>query len=136
MTTVQFSIKIHQLRERTEITCTIWKMGISTTFESKPLRSRTIRELMLKYKIFFSSSIRYHGSSSSIKCHVYHHVGGRRYTPVVCNESREPHTSHYTSRPVTIKTTNKLLKPATMQSTGRIFFKSCYDIKVKKLGYI
>ena len=25
------------------------------------------------------------------------------------------------SRPVTIKTTNKLLKPATMQSTGRIF---------------
>ena len=30
--------------------------------------------------IFFSlslfSSIRYHGSSSSIKCHVYHHVGG------------------------------------------------------------
>ena len=53
---------------------------------------------------FFFSSIRSHGSSSSIKCHVYHHVGGRRHTPVVCNESREPHTSHYTSRPVTIKT--------------------------------
>ena len=48
-------------------------------------------------------SIRYHGSSSSIKCHVYHHVGGRRHTPVVCNESREPHTSHYPSRPVTQK---------------------------------
>ena len=41
--------------------------------------------------------IRY-GSSSSIKFHVYHHVGGRRHTPVVCNESREPHTSHYPSR--------------------------------------
>ena len=52
---------------------------------------------------FHLNSIRYHGSSSSIKCHVYHHVGGRRHTPVVCNESREPHTSHYTSRPVTNK---------------------------------
>ena len=51
----------------------------------------------------FFSSIRYHGSSSSIKCHVYHHVGGRRHTPVVCNESRGPHTSHYTSRPFTKK---------------------------------
>ena len=51
----------------------------------------------------FFFSIRYHGSSSSIKCHVYHHVGGRRHTPVVCNEKREPHTSHYTSRPVTKK---------------------------------
>ena len=49
------------------------------------------------------SSIRYHGSSSSIKFRVYHHVGGRRLTPVVCNESREPHTSHYPSRPVTKK---------------------------------
>ena len=53
--------------------------------------------------IYFFSSIRYHGSSSSIKCHVYHHVGGRRHTPLVCNESREPHTSHYTSRPITKK---------------------------------
>ena len=67
-------------------------------------------------KIFFS--IRYHGSSSSIKCHVYHHVRGR-HTPVVRNESRGPHISHYTSN----KNTNKLLKPATMQSTGRIFLK-------------
>ena len=49
------------------------------------------------------SSIRYHGSSSSIKCNVYHHVGGgfRRHTPVVCNETREPHTRHYPSRPET-----------------------------------
>ena len=35
--------------------------------------------------------------------------------------------------PVTKKTTNKLLKPATMQSTGRNFLKSCYDIKFKKI---
>ena len=28
---------------------------------------------------------------------MYHHVGGRRHTPVICNESREPHTSHYPS---------------------------------------
>ena len=28
---------------------------------------------------------------------------GRRHIPVVCNESGEPHTSHYTSRPVTKK---------------------------------
>ena len=48
--------------------------------------------------------IRYHGSSSSIKCHVYHHFGGRRHTPVVCNESREPHTSHYTSNKKNFKT--------------------------------
>ena len=53
----------------------------------------------LVFKSFstFFSSIIYHGSSSSIKCHVYHHVGGRRDTPVVCNESWDPHTSHYTS---------------------------------------
>ena len=29
-------------------------------------------------QVFFA--IRYHGSSSSIKCHMYHHVGGRRHT--------------------------------------------------------
>ena len=46
---------------------------------------------------------------------------------MVCNESREPHTSHYTSNK---KTTNKLLKPATMQWK----FSSCFDIKVKKWG--
>ena len=31
------------------------------------------------------------------------------------------------------KTTKKLLKPATMQSTAANFFKSCFDIKVKKV---
>ena len=68
---------------------------------------------------------------------------GGEDTPVVCNESREPHTSHYTNNK---KTTNKLLKPdlfgfllnlvnsssllhkllkpATMQLTGRNFFKA------------
>ena len=58
---------------------------------------------------FFISSIhfftiRYHGSSSSIKCHVCHHVGGRRHTPVVYDDSRKPHTSHFSSRPVATKT--------------------------------
>ena len=43
----------------------------------------------------FTPSIRYHGSSSSIKYHVYHHVGGRRHTPMVCNDGRKPHTSNY-----------------------------------------
>ena len=62
----------------------------------------------------FFSTIRYNGSSSSIKCHGYHHVGGKRHIPVVCNESKEPHTSHYPSRPVSKKTTNKLLTPATI----------------------
>ena len=58
-------------------------------------------------------------------------LGGEDTKPVVCKESREPHTSHYTSRQVTKKTTNRLLKPATMQSTGEFFY-SCFDIKVKK----
>ena len=39
---------------------------------------------------------------------------GRRHTPVVCNELREPHTSHYPSGPVTKISTNKLLIPATI----------------------
>ena len=30
-------------------------------------------------------------------------LGRRRHTPLVCNESREPHTSHYTSRPIAKK---------------------------------
>ena len=33
-------------------------------------------------KTFFSS-IRYHGSSSSIKCHVYHHVGVQKVHDVL-----------------------------------------------------
>ena len=71
------------------------------------------------FLLFFFSNfciIRYHGSSSSIKCHekpnqiscifVINRVPcvsscwGRRHTHVVCNESREYHTRHYPSRPV------------------------------------
>ena len=33
----------------------------------------------------------------------------RKHTPVVCNESREPHTSHYPSRPVPKKTTANMV---------------------------
>ena len=57
------------------------------------------------------STIGYHASSSSIKFHMFHHVEGRRHTPVVCNERRKPHTNHYPNRPVTTKN-NQLLKPA------------------------
>ena len=70
-------------------------------FDLSPFDQKNSTYLQPPPKFFFS--IRYHRSSSSIKCHVYHHVGGRRHTPVVCNEKREPHTSHYTSRPVTKK---------------------------------
>ena len=80
----------------------------------------------------FFLSIRYHGSSSSIKCHVYHHVGGRRHTPVACNESREPHTSHYTSRPVTKKNNQQTTQTSHYTVDRWNFFLSCFDIKVKK----
>ena len=44
---------------------------------------------------------------------------GKRHTPVVCNESREPHTSHYPSRPVTkIPTNKKFSYQPQSQSTG------------------
>ena len=35
-------------------------------------------------------------------------VGGRTHTPVVCNESREPHTSHYPSGTVTKRNNQQL----------------------------
>ena len=60
-------------------------------------------------------------------------IRGRRHTSVVCTESREPQTSHYASRPVTKKTTNKILKPATKQSTGRNFFKAAMIYRSKKI---
>ena len=49
---------------------------------------------------------------------MYHHVGGegRKHTPVVCNESREPHTSHFSS--IEKKTNNNLLIPAIIRGTG------------------
>ena len=76
-------------------------LAIEIDYEKNQLIDNWAHEQSIPF--FYLNSIRYHGSSSSIKCHVYHHVGGRRHTPVVCNESREPHTSHYTSRPVTNK---------------------------------
>ena len=69
-----------------------------------------------------SSSIRYHGSPSSIKCHVYHHVRGRRHTPAVCNRSREPHTSHYPSRPVTTKNNQQTTHTSHYHSRQVDFF--------------
>ena len=42
---------------------------------------------------------------------VCQYVEGRRNT-VVCNERRKPHTSHYLSRPVAIKTRRERLKSA------------------------
>ena len=62
--------------------------------------------------IFLFRKIRYHGPSSSIKCHVCHHVGWRRHTLVVCNEKRKPNTSHYPSKQVTTKN----IQPATHTS--------------------
>ena len=41
------------------------------------------------------------------------HVGGRNYTPVVCNESRKPHSSHYPSNNKQQQTKN------SSQSTGK-----------------
>ena len=56
---------------------------------------------------------------------------GRRHTPVVCNESREPHTSHYTSRPVTkTQPTNYSNQPLCSRP---VEFFSFFDIKVKKI---
>ena len=62
---------------------------------------------------------------SSIKCHVYHHVGGRRHTRVVCDESREPHTSRYPSNK---KNNQQTTHTSTIQYTGRKFLKSYNDI--------
>ena len=74
----------------------------------------TFRGFNFEYQRFFHYQISWI-FFSSIKCHVYYQVGGRRQTPVVCNESMEPHTSfkrtkknnqqttlnsHYPSRPV------------------------------------
>ena len=62
----------------------------------------------------FFSFIRYQGSPSSIKCHVYHHVRGERHTLVVCNERWEPILVTIAVDQSQTKTTNKLLIPATI----------------------
>ena len=54
---------------------------------------------------------------------------GGEDTTVVCNGSREPHTSHYTSRPVTKKQpTNYKYQPLS-QLTGRIIFQAAMIYK-------
>ena len=93
--------------------------GLKKTLTKSHDYSRLLRKAPTKNTFFSSlSDIMDLRHQSSAMCIIM--LGGED-TPVVCNEKREPHTSHYTSRPVTKKTTNKLLKPATMQSTGEIF---------------
>ena len=68
--------------------------SLKLTKVPKPIQHTRSWQLFIAFNLF--PFIGYHGSSSSIKCHVYHPVGGR-HTPVVCDERREPHTSHYPS---------------------------------------
>ena len=56
-------------------------------------------------------------------------LGGEDTHPWSATKKRNPIPA---TIPVTKKTTNKLLKPATMQSTGEIFFIAAL-IKVKKI---
>ena len=56
---------------------------------------------------------------------------GRRHTPIVCNESMEPHTSHYPSPPVTKKNNQQTTHSSHYPSRNKIL-KSCNDIQVKK----
>ena len=61
------------------------------------MRAVNCLELRKEYPLslfFFLSAIRYHGSSSSIKCHVYRHVGGeavlsRKREMSIRDENRE-----------------------------------------------
>ena len=61
---------------------------------------------------------------------VYHHVVGRRHTPVVCNEIRAPYASHYSSRPETTK--NYQTIHTSHYPSRNKFSKSCNDVQVKK----
>ena len=92
-------------------------------FNLHALTKLVIRNIMVSiFFLFPVSDIMDLRHQSSAMC-IIMLGGGRRHTPVVCNESREPNTSHYTNTS-NKKTTNKLLKPATMQSTGRNFLKA------------
>ena len=81
------------------------KSPFGFTLISKPstLPSSTISKSLtpLRFSIIFFSSlseimdIRH---QSSAMCIIMLGGGGRRHTPVVCNESTEPHTSHNPSR--------------------------------------
>ena len=68
----------------------------------KSIKSQVF-SLVFKNFNFVFFTIRYHGSLSSIKFHVCHHVGGRTHTPVVCDQRWKLHSSHYPSRPVKTK---------------------------------
>ena len=93
-------------------------------FNPHALTKLVIRNIMVSiFFLFPVSDIMDLRHQSSAMCIIMLGGGGRRHTPVVCNESREPNTSHYTNTS-NKKTTNKLLKPATMQSTGRNFLKA------------
>ena len=58
----------------------------------------------------FFSYIRYHGSSSSIKRHVYHHVGGKDTHPWSATKVGNP-------IPATIPVTKKQQTTLTLQTT-------------------
>ena len=128
------SVKILEYRVFQIIKCvsnmTLIPLGSQVTRPKFFVESFCLKFSSQMNTIFFSS-IRYHGSSSSIKCNVYHHVGEGRHTPVVFDKSRGPHASHYPSTPVTNKNTNYSYQPLS-QSTGRVFFlkKNCNDIEV------
>ena len=51
------------------------------------------------FKSFFLYQISWNFVINQVPC--VSSCWGRRHTPMVCNELREPHTSHYPSRPVT-----------------------------------
>ena len=77
-------------------------------------------------------TIRYHASSSSIKCNVCHRVGERRHTPEVCSD-RKKQTNHYPKKPATQKEpTNYSYQPQSQSTDRKKFQKSCYDIRVAK----
>ena len=75
-------------------------------FRSKPNFSLVRFCVTLIFFLFFLYQISWIFVITQVPCVSSCWGGGlRRHTPVVCNESREPHTSHYTSVPVTKKTT-------------------------------
>ena len=96
-------------------------VGVSTKWIDQIDQPTDLFVEVCTFVVSFFFSIRYHGSSSSIKCHVYHHVGGEDTHPWCATKVGDPITA---TIPVTKKTTNRLLKPATMHSTGRIFLKT------------
>ena len=57
-------------------------------------------------------SIRYHGSSSSLKCHVYHLVGGRNTHPWSATKVGNPIPATNTSRPETKKNNQQTTQPS------------------------